>query len=350
MSKTTLILADDHAVVRAGIRNALNGLADIEIVAEVDSGPTLFDALRHTPADCLLIDVTMPDFEPFAAIKEIRMHFPCTKILIVSAYDDDIYVQGLLQLGANGYHLKDQPLSDLRLAVQRVIAGERWVSSRLLDRLVHQPHEMTLPKLTVRQRDMLHLLYKGLDNYNIAIQLDLSVKTVENHLTGLYRLLNVRSRLEAVNYIIQHPELLGINPATLPPPQESRHIGRSKPTVLIVDDNQRYRQQLTRMMMSLVPQVQIFEADNTQRATLLAQQFRPRLVLIDVVLGDENGIHCIQRVTKMSPTSRILLFSAYPDSEFHRQGIAAGASAFLDKKNLDSAALRQILEDVNLYA
>ncbi len=350
MSKTTLILADDHAVVRAGIRNALNGLADIEIVAEVDSGPTLFDALRHTPADCLLIDVTMPDFEPFAAIKEIRMHFPCTKILIVSAYDDDIYVQGLLQLGANGYHLKDQPLSDLRLAVQRVIAGERWVSSRLLDRLVHQPHEMALPKLTVRQRDMLHLLYKGLDNYNIAIQLDLSVKTVENHLTGLYRLLNVRSRLEAVNYIIQHPELLGINPATLPPPQESRHIGRSKPTVLIVDDNQRYRQQLTRMMMSLVPQVQIFEADNTQRATLLAQQFRPRLVLIDVVLGDENGIHCIQRVTKMSPTSRILLFSAYPDSEFHRQGIAAGASAFLDKKNLDSAALRQILEDVNLYA
>ena len=197
---------------------------------------------------------------------------------------------------------------------------------------------------------MLHLLYKGLDNYNIAAQLDLSVKTVENHLTGLYRLLDVRSRLEAVNYIIQHPELLGLNPTTLPPTPDARYTPRSKQTMLIVDDNERYRQQLSRMVMSLNPQVQIFEAENTARAVQLAGQYRPRLILIDVVLGDENGIHCVQRVTKISPTSRVLLFSAYPDSEFHREGLAAGASAFLDKKNLDGAALRQILEDMNMFA
>lgn len=348
MSKTTLILADDHAVVRAGIRNALSGLPDIEIAAEVDSGTTLFEALRRISADCLLIDVTMPNFEPFAAIKTIREEFPFTKILIVSAYDDDIYVQGLLQLGANGYHLKDQPLSDLRAAVLCVLAGERWVSSRLIERLEQPTTSAELPKLTGRQREMLHLLYKGLDNYNIAARLDLSVKTVENHLTGLYRLLNVHSRLEAVNYIIQHPELLGLTAAALPSTPEARFVPRGKPTMLIVDDNERYRQQLSRMVMAINPQVHILEANNSQRAVQLAGQFRPRLILVDVVLGDENGIQCVQRVNKLSPASRILLFSAYPDSEFHRQGVAAGASAFLDKKNLDSAALRQILADVNM--
>ena len=69
---------------------------------------------------------------------------------------------------------------------------------------------------------------------------------------------------------------------------------------------------------------------------------------MDVVLGDENGIQCVQRIAKLSPNSRIVLFSAYPDREFHRRGLEAGAAAFLDKKNLDSAALRQILDDVDL--
>mgnify|MGYP001772775352 CR=1 FL=1 len=143
-----MLLADDHAVVRAGIRNALEGLADLEIVGEVGDGPALFEALAQMKPDCLLIDVTMPDFEPVAAIHQIRACYPNMRILVVSAYDDDIYVQGLLKAGVDGYHLKDQPLSDLRLAVQRVVAGERWVSSRLVDKLVaytEAPPSSTIP-------------------------------------------------------------------------------------------------------------------------------------------------------------------------------------------------------------
>ena len=71
----------------------------------------------------------MPDFEPISAIRQIRALYPALKILVVSAYDDDVYVQGLLGAGVNGYHLKDQPLNDLKLAVQRVLDGERWISS-----------------------------------------------------------------------------------------------------------------------------------------------------------------------------------------------------------------------------
>jgi len=144
MSKARVLLADDHAVVRAGIRNALNELPGLEIVGEVGDGPALLAALARTQPDCLLIDVTMPDFEPVATIGQIRERFSTMKILVVSAYDDDVYVQGLLGAGVDGYHLKDQPLDDLRLAVQRVLAGERWISSPLLDKLVHL--------CTIRQR------------------------------------------------------------------------------------------------------------------------------------------------------------------------------------------------------
>lgn len=348
MTKTTVLLADDHAVVRAGIRNALKGIPDLEIIGEVGTGPALFDMLNSTQPACLLIDVTMPDFDPIAAIGEIRLRFPNMRILVVSAFDDDVYVQGLLGLGVSGYHLKDQPLSDLRLAVQRVIAGERWVSSRLLDRLVrYQEHHTEVPELTTRQRDMLKLLHKGMDNRNIALHLGLSVKTVENHLTRLYKMLNVRSRLEAMNYLIQRPELLASDTISTTP-TSVRQLTRDKQTILIVDDNERYRHQLMKMVGSINPYSQIYEAENIQQAVYFAQHIRPRLALVDVVLGDENGILCVQRIAKLSPGSRIVLFSAYPDSEFHRMGLEAGAVAFLDKKNLDSAALRQILDDVGL--
>jgi DNA-binding NarL/FixJ family response regulator len=330
---TTILLADDRAIVRAGIRNALIGLPDIEIIGEVGSGPALFESLCETPPDCLLMDVTMPDFDPFSAIKQIRARLLQMIILVVSAFDDEIYVQGLMRLGVSGYHLKDQLLSDLRLAVQGVIAGERWVSSRLLDRLAveNATDDGETPKLTLRQREMLQLLHNGMDNRNIAQQLALSIKTVENHLTSLYKIISVRSRLEAVNYIMQHPELLAANPA-MPAPPAARVVSRSKQTILIVDNNERYRHQLTRTITLINPHTQVYEAATIQEAVYFAQQMRPRLALVDMVLGDENGIQCIQRIAKLSPGSRIVLFSAYPDSEFHRRGLKAGAVAFWTRK------------------
>ena len=136
MMKVRVLLADDHAIVRSGIRNALQDLADLEVVAEVGDGRALMTALDESRPDLLVIDVTMPEFEPVAAVRQIRARYAALKILVVSAYDDDAYVQGLLGAGVNGYHLKDQPLSDLKLAVQRVLAGERWISSTLINKLL----------------------------------------------------------------------------------------------------------------------------------------------------------------------------------------------------------------------
>ncbi|HSO26763.1 MAG TPA: response regulator transcription factor, partial [Anaerolineales bacterium] len=266
MEPVKILLADDHAIVRAGMRNTLEEIPQLKVVAEVGSGPEVFAALKSYPVDCLLIDVTMPAFEPITAIREIRADYPELKILVVSAYDDDVYVRGLLGVGVNGYHLKDQSLNDLKLAVERVLAGERWVSSSLIGKLVgNRELEVHLPTLTRRQRDLLRLLRQGLDNQSIAQDMGLSVKTVENHLTRLYRQLEVQSRLEAMNFVTRFPQVLGAPGQEAAKEKPDYSPGLQKGVgILVVDDNARYRRQLQRMIGRLCPQAIVYEAEGVQ--------------------------------------------------------------------------------------
>jgi DNA-binding NarL/FixJ family response regulator len=347
MDKARVLLADDHAVVRAGIRNALDGLPNLEVVGEVGDGITLIQALEQLRPNCLLIDVTMPDFEPIATIRRIRARYPDLCILVVSAYDDDVYVQGLLSAGVNGYHLKDQSLNDLRLAVVRVLSGERWISSPLLDKLLKPQRSLTqFPRLSSRQRGILRLLVEGFDNRAMAQELNLSVKTIENHLTRLYRQLDVPNRLAAANYVRENPELLAHSGEEIADDLlEIETPVIKQAAILVVDDNKRYRGQLRRLLGRVCPQAMIYEGGNTQEALHLARQVAPWIVFVDVVLADEDGIICARRLKLELPSSRIILISAYPDREFHRRGLQAGATAFLDKKDLDAATLRQIVED-----
>lgn len=349
MDKIRILIADDHSLVRTGIRNVLKEFPDLEIVGEAADGPALFAALAQTEPDCLLIDVTMPEFEPIMAVRQIRARYPTLKILVISAYDDDLYVQGLLGAGVDGYHLKDQPLSDLRLAVERVLAGEKWLSSRLVNKLIsYSIAPSTRPPLTTRQRDLLRLLQQGLDNQAMARRLGLSVKTVENNLTRLYRYLEVQSRLEAVHFVIQHPEILTLT-AEQPVIADIALGGgqaQARLTILLVDDSARYRGELQQMVSLIQPGAIVYEAENIEEAVHLTQRVAPQLVFVDMVLGKESGIQCTQRLIGLSPLSRIILISAYPDREFHRLGLEAGALAFLDKKDLDLAALRQVIADI----
>jgi DNA-binding NarL/FixJ family response regulator len=250
----------------------------------------------------------------------------------------------LLGAGVHGYHLKDQPLSDLRLAVQRVLEGQRWISSPLLDKLLQPsiaPDETLV--LSDRQSDLLRLLVEGLDNRAIARRLDLSIKTVENHLTRLYRQLNVQSRLEAANYGRNHPDLTIPHLRTLTPVLSPE---AEKIAILVVDGNDRYRSQLRRMIGRLQPHATIYEAAHTDHAVTLSHQTTPRLAFVDVVLGEEDGIRCTRQLKQAVASLKVVLISAYPDQEFHRQGLQAGATAFVDKKDLDAAALRQIMDDI----
>jgi DNA-binding NarL/FixJ family response regulator len=343
MGKVRVLLADDHAVVRSGIRNALHELPDLDVVGEVGDGPTLGPALERLKPDLLVIDVTMPQFDPIAAMRDIRRRYPGLKILVVSAYDDDAYVQGLLGVGVDGYHLKDQPLSDLRLAAQRVLAGERWISSNLINKLLGYSEFSSLSTLlTDRQREILALLAQGHDNQSLARETGLSVKTIENHLTRIYRQLGVQSRLEALRYVTEHPEILIQSSASV---SAADLMPRGDLATLLVDDNARYRNQLRRMLSRAYPQAVVYEAANTSEAMRLLSEVLPRLVLVDVILGDEDGIQCARRIKSAHPQSRVVLITAYPDREFRRLGIEAGALALLDKKDLDAASLRLMIDD-----
>lgn len=345
MPPARTLLADDHALIRAGLRDALASLPDIEIVGEAGNGRDLFLALEQLRPDLLVMDVNMPDFEPVTAAHKIRAEYPEMKILVVSAYDDEAYVVGLLSAGVNGYHLKDQPLSDLQLAVGRILDGGRWISDPLVNRLVdhHAASAETASPLTRRQRELLYLLTQGYNNQKIAKVMDLSIKTVENHLTSLYRAIGVESRLEANNYASRHPEDLMV-------PEHEKAQNRldahaEMMAVLLVDDNARYRAQLGKLVGRICPTSSMVEAEDGAEAVRLAGQVKPRLAFIDVVLRDEDGIQCARRVKAVSPSTRIILISAYPDREFRRIGLNAGAVAFLDKKDIDAATVRQLVND-----
>jgi DNA-binding NarL/FixJ family response regulator len=346
MAKTRVLLADDHTVVRAGLRTALEGLPNLEIAGEVGNGRELIEALACINPDLLVMDVSMPDFEPILAVRQMKAERPNMKILVVSAYNEETYVIGLLNAGADGYHMKDQPLADLQLAAQRILNGDRWISGSLIGRLTNRRGTSTpavTPWLTRRQRELLRLIAQGTDNRNIALALDLSVKTIENHLTALYRVLGVDSRLKASQYALRHPELLassGQEMVDLEPARVEHDL-----TVLIIDDNTRYRQQLSRMIGKIYPSSLIYEAENVSEALSLGEQVQPQLALIDVVLEDEDGIQCARRLRIISPATRIVVISAYPDREFRKQALSAGAIAFLDKKDLDTASVRQVVED-----
>ena len=346
MQPIKVLLADDHTVVRAGLRNALAGLPDLEIVGEVGNGVELMATLTSINPDLLVMDVSMPDFEPISAVQKIKSLYPKLKILVVSAYNDETYVVGLLKAGVDGYHMKDQPLADLQLAAQRILNGERWISGSLLNRLTNgssTPFASTAPWLTRRQRELLQLLTQGADNRHIALELDLSVKTVENHLTALYRVLGVDNRVKAMNYALRHPELLAMSGQEVLE-QEVAQTSHQL-TVLVIDDNARYRQQLSRLIGKVQPLALLYEAGNAAEALGLGEQVQPRLALIDVVLENEDGIQCARRLRSISPATRMVMISAYPDREFRRQALSAGAVAFLDKKDIDIASMRQVIED-----
>jgi len=339
-------LADDHALVRAGLRDALQNLPEIQIIGETGNGKELALALETTSPDLLVMDVNMPDFDPVKMVITFKAAHPSMKILVVSAHDDEAYVVGLLNAGVDGYHLKDQPLSDFIAAVRRVVEGGRWISDPLVSQLLNQ-HAKASPnqlRLTPRQRQLLAFLSLGYNNQKMALVMELSVKTIENHLTALYRAINVESRIEASNFAIRNPELLIEHEREKNNNRVDSEVNHSL-SILLVDDNPRYRTQLGKLISRNCPDYSLFEVEDSAEAEKIAALVFPKLAFIDVVLHDEDGIRCASRVKAISPNTRVILISAYPDREFRRSGMKAGATAFLDKKDIDAATVRQVVED-----
>ncbi len=205
MPPIRVLIAEDHALVREGTRQILEKESDIIVVAEAGDGRGAVEKAARLKPDVALVDIRMPGLSGVEATRRIREVSPETAILVLSAYDDDDYVSTLLDAGASGYMLKTVRSEELVEAVREVHAGQTALHPAIAHKIARlwarksraQPDE---ERLTAREMEVLRLICRGLLNKEIALELDVSVRTVEGHLKGIFNRLGVRSRTEAAMY------------------------------------------------------------------------------------------------------------------------------------------------------
>lgn len=198
-----VLLADDHAVVRAGIRQFLEQASDLIVIAEADDGEMARDLIaRHKP-DVAVLDIQMPKATGIEVTRWVRANCREVGVLVLTAYDDDPYIMAVLQAGANGYVLKTASPAGIVQAVRDVHEGKSaldpTIASRLLAHLAGRAADLPVYEpLTERELEVLALASKGYTNKAIGVQLGISDRTVQGHLAKIYQKLDAGSRTEAV--------------------------------------------------------------------------------------------------------------------------------------------------------
>ena len=205
-----VVLADDHILVRQGIRQFLEETADIKVIAEAGDGAEAIQLVQQLGPDIVVMDINMPKVTGVEATRRIKQHFPAVKVLVLTAYDDAPYIRALLHAGADGYILKTAPAEELVRAVRNVHQGLAALSPAVATQVVREmtQRHSTGPAgqakvLTEREVDVLRLTAKGMTNREIGQELHISHRTVQGHLANTYDKLNVNSRTKAVTEAIK---------------------------------------------------------------------------------------------------------------------------------------------------
>jgi two-component system response regulator NreC len=206
--KITLLICDDHAVFREGVKTILKNHPTIEVIGEAGDGREAVELTRNLQPAVVLMDISLPVLKGFEATRRIRRTHPAIQVLILTIYDDDDLVARCLTAGAAGYVVKDAHPADLVNAIQTVARGERYLSPTVLrgvvDAFLMRPETRTkYDLLSDREREILVLLAQGETLKDIAQRLNLSVKTVDAHKVNLMRKLELHDRAELIRYAIR---------------------------------------------------------------------------------------------------------------------------------------------------
>jgi two-component system, NarL family, response regulator DevR len=211
-----VLIAEDHDVVRAGIRLVLEKESDIRIVAEARTVPDAVAGAMRTQPDVVVMDVRLSNGSGIEATREIQSRLPATNVVMLTAYPDDEALFASILAGASGYMLKTATAAELIRAVRRVAQGESLldpsVTGQVLNRVRQSPvlaRDERLSRLTAREDEVLGLLASGQTNAHIASQIHISVKTVKNHVSTILGKLEVARRTEAAAYVAQHRNPFG---------------------------------------------------------------------------------------------------------------------------------------------
>lgn len=208
MKRIRVLVADDHAVVRLGICNALQQDPDIEIVGEATTGTQAVQLAQSLQPDVFILDMQLPEMDGVVVTRHVRKHLQGVRILVLSAFADDGYVFGTLSEGATGYLLKDDAIENVVRAVRAVAEGKTWLSPQIASKVVERatghkepgkdPPALELNQPTQRELEVLRLMAQGCSNDEIAEALCIAKRTVRFHVANLRAKLNASSRIELV--------------------------------------------------------------------------------------------------------------------------------------------------------
>lgn len=195
-----VLVADDHSVVRQGIRHVLEGAEEFTIVAEAENGNEVAELVAQSKPDVVVLDISMPGLSGIEVTAVLRKRFPKCRVLILSMYDNQEYVLEAVRSGAHGYLLKDTAADDLATAIRSIHSGEAFYSPPIAAKLAaavkgdfsDKADTGELASLTTREREVLRGIARGLTNKDIATQLGISPRTVETHRESLMRKLGIR--------------------------------------------------------------------------------------------------------------------------------------------------------------
>lgn len=203
-----VLIADDHAVVRQGLKQILGDTRDIVVAGEAHNGQEVLDRMRADAWDLVVLDISLPDHSGLDILKQLRAERPGLPVLVLSMYAEDQYAIRVLKAGASGYLTKDSAPDELVKAIRKVVSGGRYVSSFLAEKLAFEigadssraPHET----LSDREFQVLRLLAAGKSVKEIAVELYLSVKTVSTYRARLLQKMNLTTNAELIHYAIHN--------------------------------------------------------------------------------------------------------------------------------------------------
>jgi two-component system response regulator NreC len=204
-----ILLADDHTVLRSGLRALLSAQADLEVAGEAADGAEALRLAQTIKPDVVVMDIGMPGVSGIDATARIRRELPSTKVLILSMHDDQGYLRQALRAGASGYVLKKAADTELLAAIRAAARGEIFLDPSLAKGLVEdvvlpKSQEPEIPALSEREREVLHLLARGHTNQQVADHLCIGVKSVETYKARLMDKLGLKGRAELVRYALTH--------------------------------------------------------------------------------------------------------------------------------------------------
>lgn len=207
---TRVLLVDDHALIRAGLRSLLENIQGVEVVGEVGSGREALEIVKSELPNLVLMDIAMADLNGLETLPRIIKHFPSVKVVILSAHANEEYVIRALRYGASGYMLKDAATVELELVIRSVARGETYlspsISSTVIDSYLERVNGESSPleQLTSRQREILQMIAEGKSTREVASTLEISVKTVEVHRLQLMARLNIHDVPGLVRYAVRN--------------------------------------------------------------------------------------------------------------------------------------------------